>query len=256
MRQQLKAARPGASLVHAGQRDFFPGNKCSLPGQHHGALASRTKFLKGTGSYSDIYFVGWAAVICHMYGDIKPFMCLATTWNNYLVNYGVPARPLMSNTMGNYPSSEMFHKGSVVFRHQAPQPVHGSLRAGRGRQPVCPQLCMVRHARQPQCQRQRRLCRWTRRELEDGVWQPQALRQRLAAAKRTLRLRSARALGSVRPLEQVSKDEPVGAGASKFSAPAAQQSPRNARRGFRLAVSVISTSRCFSCGVLFSPAWP
>ncbi|MGI6354982.1 MAG: prepilin-type N-terminal cleavage/methylation domain-containing protein [Lentisphaeria bacterium] len=91
--------------------DWFPGTQMPYLDNTTAPWPAEPKFLKGTGSYSNIYFVGWAAVICHYVGDIKPFMCPATTWNNYLVNYGMPRGSSVSNTMGNYPAGEMFHKG-------------------------------------------------------------------------------------------------------------------------------------------------
>ena len=107
----LKQLGLGQTLYTQDNEDFFPGTYMPYLDSTTPPWPAEPKFLLGSGTWAGTYFVGWAAVICHYVGDIKPFMCPATTWNNYLVNYGMPRGPTMSNTMGNYPSSEMFHKG-------------------------------------------------------------------------------------------------------------------------------------------------
>ncbi len=107
----LKQLALAQVLYAQDNEDFFPGTQMPYLDNTTAPWPAEPKFLKGTGSYSDIYFVGWAAVICHYVGDIKPFMCPATTWNNYLVNYGMPIGPNSSGTMGIYTTDEMFRKG-------------------------------------------------------------------------------------------------------------------------------------------------
>jgi len=116
----LKQLGLGQLLYTQENEDFFPGTSMPYLDSTTAPWPAEPKFLLGTGTYAGVYFVGWAAVICHYVGDIKPFMCPSTTWNNYLVNYGMPRGPSASSVMGTYTADEMFHKGRPIGNIKRP----------------------------------------------------------------------------------------------------------------------------------------
>ena len=95
--------------------DWFPGTQMPYLDNTTAPWPAEPKFLKGTGSYSNIYFVGWAAVICHYVGDIKPFMCRPPPNNSRSTT--ACRRPHDVQYHGQLPGQRNVSQRPAIFRH-------------------------------------------------------------------------------------------------------------------------------------------
>ena len=100
-----------AQIMYAqDNEDCFPGTYMTFLDATVVPWPGDPRFLQKSPE-SNEYYVCWASVILPYINDIKPFMCPSTTWNNYLVNYGMPKGPNFTDEPGIYTEHELFFKG-------------------------------------------------------------------------------------------------------------------------------------------------